>query len=394
MDNPKGKGDDKSTGGSKGRSGKKVRVAFKRNRAKPGRVKDWTQQAKESEGYELDTAASESVVAKGDLSRQRTIIVPDDDEADDPDLRSGVVVAMRGLIAEVDDGERVWPCTVRRVLRTRRIKERHPVTIGDRVRFRIESEGGGVEAEGVIERVEPRTGRLTRRVRNRIHTIAANIDRAIIVSSAGLPDPKPHLIDRYIVASLAGGITPMVCMNKIDLDKSGHAARILERFAGLGYRAVATSATTGVGIEALRVLLTEGSSVLAGQSGVGKSSLLNALQPGLALKVGDIVEHTSKGRHTTTTATLIRLERGGYVVDTPGVKSLDVSTVPLNEIEMHFVEFGPHVPECKFADCTHTHETQCAVLAAVESGAIHLERYESYVRLFEELGALARETNS
>lgn len=134
--------------------------------------------------------------------------------------------------------------------------------------------------------------------------------------------------------------------------------------------------------------------MLAGQSGVGKSSLLNALQPGLALKVGDIVEHTSKGRHTTTTATLIRLESGGYVVDTPGVKSLDVSTVPLNEIEMYFVEFGPHVPECKFADCTHTHEIQCAVLAAVESGEIHPERYESYVRLFEELGALARETNS
>jgi ribosome biogenesis GTPase len=393
MDNPKDKGDGQPGDGSKGKPGKKVRVAFKQNRAKPRRVNDWTDQAKENEDYELDSVSSESVVAKGDLSRRRTIIVPDGDEAPDADLRSGVVVAMRGLIAEVDDGERVWPCTVRRVLRTRLIEGRHPVTIGDRVRFRIESEGGGALAEGVIERVEPRTGRLTRMVRGRVHTIAANIDRAIIVSSAALPDPKPHLIDRYIVASLAGGIAPLVCMNKIDLDVNGRGVAILERFAALGYRVIATSAVTGAGIESFRGWLAEGASVLAGQSGVGKSSLLNALQPGLALKVGDIVEQTQKGRHTTTTATLIRLESGGYVVDTPGVKSLDVSTVPLNEIEMHFVEFGPHIPRCKFADCTHTHEIRCAVLSAVDSGAIHPERYESYVRLFQELSDVANEAN-
>jgi ribosome biogenesis GTPase len=286
---------------------------------------------------------------------------------------------MRGLFADVDDGKRVWPCTVRRVLRTRLTEERHPVTVGDRVQFRA-----GSDTEGVIEAVEPRRGQLRRRVGRRVHTIVANVDQAIIVSSADLPLPKPHLIDRYIVASHAGEITPVVCMNKLDLDDDGAARDLLDRYAKLGYTTLATSAVTGDGVTALCEQLKNKASVIAGQSGVGKSSLLNRIQPDLQLKTGDIIEQTSKGRHTTSTATLLRLEVGGYVVDTPGVRSFDLSTVERSEFEAYFVEFVDHVPDCKFPDCTHRHEAECAVIQAVERGEIHPDRYESYVRLFEE----------
>ncbi len=374
---------DKDKPGS-GKKGKKVRVDLRRNRLKPRRVKDWTEKARDAEEMEFDATQRERVRSKGDLSRRRTIMVGD--EADqDPELIAGVVVAMRGLFADVDDGKRVWPCTVRRVLRTRLIEDRHPVTVGDRVSFRPQAIHEGVEEEGVIERVQERTGQLRRRAGRRVHTVVANVDYALIVSSAAEPEPKPHLIDRYIIASLSGDITPVICMNKIDLDIDGYASDILDRYEDLGYRTLQASARRGDGIDELGEILKDSETVLAGQSGVGKSSLLNAVQPGLSLRVGDIVEHTQKGRHTTTTATLIRLDRGGYVVDTPGVKSFDIATVPINELEEHFIEFQPFVPRCKFSDCTHTHEAHCAVKSAVDAGDILPERYDSYARLLEEL---------
>ena len=368
------------------KTGKKVRVPFRRNRAKPARKKNWTEQARQAEEHEIDAQESESLVAKGALSRQRTITVHDEADAAPEGLRRGTVIAVRGLYANVDDGRRIWLCTVRRVLRTRLTKERHPVTTGDRVRFRVEATGDAQAREGVIEFVDPRRGELRRRSRQRIQTMVANVDRAIIVSSADEPPPKPHMIDRYIVASLAGDVTPVICLNKIDLDAGGTATKLLERYVQLGYATLATSALTGEGVDALREVLKNKASVIIGQSGVGKSSLLNRVQPGLELRTGDIIEQIGKGRHVTSTATLIRLEVGGYVVDTPGIRSLDLSTVSRNEYELYFTEFVKHVENCKFPDCTHRHESHCAVKSAVEAGEIHPQRYDSYVRLFEETG--------
>lgn len=378
-------GSRKENEGKKG--GKKERVAFRPNRAVRRRKRDWTQRVREADDLELDADRSETVVAKGDVSRRRTVIASDEGATEEAGWLRGTVVAVRGLYVDVDDGKRVVPCTVRRVLRTRLIEERSPVTVGDRVRFCVEGEERGGAPEGVIQAVEPRQSELRRFVRRRVHTMVANVDQAIIVSSAAEPLPKPHLIDRYIVAALAGEITPVVCMNKMDLDRDGPAGELLHRFGALGYRVLPTSAVTGEGINELRGALKDRSSVIAGQSGVGKSSLLNAVQPGLRLKVGDIIEQTSRGRHTTTTATLIRLVVGGYVVDTPGIRTFDLSMVGKHELEAYFVEFLPHVPNCKFPDCTHIHEGQCAVKAAVGRGEIHDDRYESYVRMFEEPGA-------
>ncbi|MHC4063043.1 MAG: ribosome small subunit-dependent GTPase A [Planctomycetota bacterium] len=367
---------------SKKKAGRKIRVAFRRNRARPARVKNWTRQVSQ-EGDNLDTQSTEHVVAKGDLSRYRTVIAADEKAAGDV-TRQGTVIAVRGLVAEVDQAGRVWPCTLRRVLRTRRIGGHHPIAVGDRVEFTVQSDQDGVISEGVIESVAPRRGELKRRIGRTDRTIVANVDQVVIVSSADMPAPRPNLIDRYIVATLAGDMQPVICMNKSDLDGRGDGAGLLSLYESLGYCVLLTSALTGRGIDRLGEVLGGKSSVLAGQSGVGKSSLLNAVQPGLELRVGDIIEQTTKGRHTTSTAQLLRLELGGYVVDTPGVRSFDISSVPLSEIEAHFVEFTERLADCKFPDCTHIHEPDCAIQAAVEAGQIDPRRYESYARMLEE----------
>jgi len=377
-----------SPGKGKPKKGKKVRVAFRQNRSKPPRQNDWTRRAREADANEIDAHASENLTAKGDLTRQRTIMLHGDDGFP-PELTAGVVVTMRGLYADVDAATGVIPCTVSRVLRTRLIQERHPVAVGDHVGFRLESSGDDRTEEGMIEYVAPRHGELRRLSGRRVHTIVANVDQAIIVTSAAKPYPKPHLIDRYIVASLAGGITPIICMNKVDLDESGESRMVLERYANLDTTVLETSAETGFGIDALRRALADKSTVIVGQSGVGKSSLLNAVQPGLRLRIGDINEQLEKGRHTTTTASLIRLDLGGYVVDTPGIRSFDLTTVPRHEYEAYFLEFADHIAHCKFADCTHIHEAECAVIQAVEDGKVHPDRYESYVRIFEEPSAMS-----
>lgn len=371
------------------RKGKKVRVAFRRNRGKRRRVTDVTEEARQAEDFEVDTNRDERVAAKGELSRQRTIIVGEDGSSvDTTDLTSGIVVAMRGLYADVDAGARVWACTVRRVLRTRLIEERHPVTVGDRVYIRLAEEEDGVVTEGVIEHVEPRRGQLRRLSGRRVQTIVANVDQAVVVSSAQEPRPKPNLIDRYIVAAQAGEIKPIVCMNKLDLDSDGAGRAVLERYRSLGYETLGSSIVSEEGIEELRALLTGRSTVIAGQSGVGKSSLLNAVDPNLNLRVGEIIEQIEKGRHTTTTATLIKLGCGGYVVDTPGIRSFDLTVVPREQYEAFFIEFVPLVANCKFPDCTHTHEIDCAIKAGVERGDILPERYESYVQMYEDPGRM------
>jgi len=367
--------------------GKKVRVPFRRNRSPRRRDINWTDEARQSDGQDVEAVQREQVVSRGDLSRQRTIKVPDEIDAS-PDLLRGVVTAARGLYCEVDDGRRIVSCTVRRVMRTRKIEERSAVTVGDKVRFRVEAEGGGAAPEGVIESVEPRRGVLRRIAGRRVQILAANVDQAVIVASADQPPPRPHLMDRYIVAALDGDITPVICLNKMDLDEHGLAAELAERYRALGYAVLCTSAVTDTNVDAFAEMLHNKESVICGLSGVGKSSLLNAVQPGLGLKVGDVNEQLSRGRHTTTTAALIRLDAGGYVVDTPGIRTFDLSFMDRGQFEACYVEFLPHIEHCKFADCTHRHENGCAVKDAVERGEIHPQRYDSYVHLFEEPGLM------
>lgn len=363
----------------------KQRVDFRRNRSRPARQKKWDVPAGDDTSSE-DTVSRESVRAKGALSRRRTVI-QDDPAAPgaEGNLKQGRVIAVRGQFVDVHDGDHVWPCTVRRILRTRKIRERHPVVVGDMVDFTVVADEQGQLNEGVIERVYERKTALTRADARRTHIIAANVDQVLIVTSIREPMIKPHLLDRYIVAAHAGGLEAIVCVNKVDLDPGEESDEIIDRYRDIGYTALKTSTISGVGIDHLRDLLRGRISTLAGQSGVGKSSLINAAYPGIELKTSAVSELTEKGRHTTTTAQWFSLDDTSAVIDTPGIRAFDVAMVPINELESHFVEFVDRIADCRFPDCSHTHEEGCAVKSAVETGEIDHSRYESYCILLDDL---------
>ena len=368
-----------------GDKSRKRRVDFRPNRQRPRRHKHWVVPV-DADELSQDAPILESVRAKGDLSRRRTIVEREPTASDR--LSEGTAIAVRGRFVEVHDGQRVWLCTVRRILRTRRIEDRSPVVVGDRVSFGMVNNTES-DTDGVIVDVHPRRTVLKRSDGRRTHAIAANVDQALILASIREPRIKEHLIDRYVVAAHAGGLPAIICTTKVDLDEYGETDEVLERYRRIGYSALAVSSRTGQGLDELRDLMKNKTTLLAGQSGVGKSSLLNALQPGLNLPTAEVSAATEKGRHTTTTAALYPLDFG-VAIDTPGIRALEVAMVPLQELEMHFVEFIDLVAKCRFPDCVHIHEEDCAVKAAVEAGEIDPIRYESYVELFMELSETRR----
>lgn len=363
---------------------KKIRVELRKNRSKPPRQQGWTRGFK-GDLADDESASQERVRAKGSLSRKRTIIMEETEGkvADMPSVDVGKclpgrVLRVHGLqsIVQVEDG-RQFRCTVRRVLRTLATDERNVVATGDQVWI---LPGGG--EEGTIERVEPRHGLLTRASRNREHVLVANVDQVVIVMSLVEPDLKPHLIDRYLASAEQGGIAPLICLNKADLVEPAPYQSLIGLYSQLGIPTLLTSAVTGLGIDRLREWLRGRETVFSGQSGVGKSSLLNAVQPDLALHVREVSESNQKGRHTTTTAELIQLDFGGWVVDTPGIRQFQLWDIIPEEVEGFFPEFRPFVPLCAFPDCTHTHEERCAIKRAVERRQISASRYTSYLGLF------------
>jgi ribosome biogenesis GTPase len=211
------------------------------------------------------------------------------------------------------------------------------------------------------------------------------VERVIIVVSAREPKFRPRLIDRYLVAAEYGELEAVICINKIDLDLEGSYEPSLEMYRSLGYPAIATSVTEGVGLDELRELLKDKMSVLAGQSGVGKSSLLSKIDPELDLKSIRISSKTGKGQHTTKAASLLTLSFGGYVIDTPGIRQFSLWDVPAVDLAGSYPEIARLGQDCRFQPCSHVKEIDCAVKAALEAGDIFPTRYESYVSLYEDL---------
>lgn len=371
----------------------KIRVDLRRNRSKPPRERGWTRDY-HAHGFaeENETPYAERVRAKGALSRRRTIIAQPAEEAaategaspaempavDLNECLPGRVLRVQGLhcVVATEEGREVR-CVVRRLLRNLVIDERNIVATGDRVWFRPAGSD-----EGMIERVEARHGVLARASRNREQVLVTNVDQLVIVASLAEPALKPHLIDRYLVSAEQGRITPVICLNKADLVDPAVYQALVGLYSQLGIQILLTSAATGQGLDSLRGLLRRRETVFSGQSGVGKSSLLNAIQPGLDLKVREVSETNEKGKHTTTTAELIQLELGGWVVDTPGIRQFALWDVISEEVEGYFPEFRPLLPHCHYPDCSHTHEEGCAVVDAVRQHRIALQRYESYLGLF------------
>ena len=291
----------------------------------------------------------------------------------------GTICSIRSILCEVDAGGQMYTCKARGRLIRSDTGESKPLAVGDRVVF---TPTGG--REGVIEKVLPRRTRLSRaspRDRRTEQVIVANVDQLLIVASVRRPPLTAGIIDRYVIAGHAGGLDPVLCINKIDLaDDPSEYEAVARTYEGHGYTVLRTSAMRGDGLEDLKATLRDKSTVLAGHSGVGKSSLLNALQPGLKLRTRPV---TTKGRHTTAWASLLKLGFGGYVVDTPGIREFTLWDIGKAEVAQFFPRIWELSHECRMPDCTHTHEPDCAVKAAVEQGELPLERYEGFLRIVD-----------
>jgi ribosome biogenesis GTPase len=373
---------------------KKIRADFRKNRGYRTRKTDWTQQFGQPDSQEQATASGERVSGKGELTRRRTVrsadLQPHETHADLPlgvhlevdetVCRRGRVLSVYGLTSAVlaEDGQ-VYQCATRRLLKTLLSEQRNVVAAGDRVLFRPTE--NTQTKEGFIARVEPRHGTICRSSRGRQHVLVANVDQLLIVASVAEPCLKPNLIDRMLAAAEKGGVRPVVCLNKIDLLPPPALQPLVGVYSRMGYQMLLLSAKTGFGIERFCRVVTGCQSVLAGQSGVGKSSLLNAVDPGMRLRVGQVNPDTEKGRHTTTTARLLPLACGGYVVDTPGLRQFQLWDVIPAEVAGYFRDLRPYGNLCRFSDCTHIHEEDCAVKDAVADGQLDERRYESYCHL-------------
>lgn len=293
--------------------------------------------------------------------------------------RGRVIRAQSGFFTVETENSGRLVCQIRGRLK-QGPKQGDIVAIGDWVQVSSE-----VEGEGMIEEVEPREHMIYRMAptpRGEYQQIIiANPDQAVFVFSISHPEPKLRMLDRFLVIAEKERISSLIVVNKMDLAEEQSALDLFQRYQDIGYSVLYTSIITNQGIEELKSKLTGKVSLLAGPSGVGKTSLLNAVQPGLGLAVREVSETTQKGKHTTVARKLVSLENGGYVADTPGLKALDLWDVEPEEVDGYFPEISLRVPECRFSDCTHVHEPGCAVKEAVENGEIHPERYQSYLRM-------------
>ncbi len=376
---------------SKKKNSNKIRTEFRKNHQGRTRESDLTR--KFQQGDLEDVTSRERVSGKGELTRHRTVVGQHSEDGsdglavqlhlDDPTVMEGRVLRVHGLecVVRGSDGTE-YRCAVRRLLKSLATDQRHVVAAGDRVAFRPNNSG-----QGIILAVHQRHGVLSRTSKGRRHIIVSNVDLLLIIASAAEPDLKPHLIDRFLVTAEQAHLDPVIVVNKVDLIEPAELQPVIGVYAQMGYRTMLVSATQGWGIERLRRLVAGRQSVVTGQSGVGKSSLLNAIQTGLELRVQQISQDNMKGKHTTTTAELIPLNAGGYLVDTPGIRQLELWDVAANEVSGLFRDIRPYVNHCKFPDCTHIHEVDCAVRYAVADGRIDPRRYNSYVHLIEDPGA-------
>ena len=239
--------------------------------------------------------------------------------------------------------------------------------------------------EGMIEEIEPRLTLISRMAPlpqgEYQQIVIANPDQAVFVYACSEPAPRLRMLDRFLVSAEREGIPSLIVANKVDLVGETGAKLLFGHYEPLGYPVVYTSVKSRLGLDELERLLIGKISALAGPSGVGKSSLLNAIQPGLGLAVRQVSQSTGKGQHTTVARQLFPLKGGGYIADTPGMKALALWDIEPEELDAYFPELRDLVAHCQFNDCTHTHEPGCAVLEAIELGLVNPERYQSYLRM-------------
>lgn len=305
-----------------------------------------------------------------------------------------LTISSEGIHAQVDDSQ--YLCSIKGKLKQERTKNKNLVAVGDFVHIQPID-----DQHAVICEVEKRYSILSRAEnysRKKQQIIATNIDQVLITTSVFLPSFKPALIDRYVIMAQKGNMQPIVLINKWDyiehppglIHKEDYEASIelidlfIKGYEDLGILVIPISSKTGEGIDALKSVMKDKTSVFSGQSGVGKTSLINHIT-GLELRTSGIKQATQKGKHTTTHASLIPLHNGGYCVDTPGIKSFGLWDISLEKLPDFFPDFSPFTTDCAFVNCTHIHEPKCGVKEAVEEGDLSPLRYESYLTLYEDI---------
>ncbi|MCU0233108.1 MAG: ribosome small subunit-dependent GTPase A [Thermoanaerobaculales bacterium] len=296
------------------------------------------------------------------------------------EILEGTVIAMHGPLVRVQAGGQTLVVASRRRLNWEGgSPPAARLVVGDRVSLELKDE------DGVIVAVHARRSSLLRRApaSHRAEVLAANVDQALLVFAAREPPLKQGLLDRFLVACSLSGIAATIVVNKLDQGLA-EIAPLLAVYQGLGYTVRRVSARSGWGLGEIKRLLVDRTSLFCGPSGAGKSSLLNAVYPGFRLRVGELSESTGKGRHTTSLAELMPLPYGGFVVDTPGLKEFGVWEAETGRLLEAFPEIARHMGSCRFADCRHRHEPDCAVRAAVESGGIDPGRYASFIKILDE----------
>ena len=302
------------------------------------------------------------------------------------DTEKGVVFRSTGSWYDVQDskGETV-KCNLKGKIRLQGLRTTNPVAVGDTVFFTR-----GDEGQGSIDSIEERRNFIARKSVNlskESHIVASNLDRAFLIVTIAQPRTSSGFIDRFLVTAEAYGIPTTIVFNKIDLlaedEEASFRQKDLEQiYSEAGYDVLKVSAETGDGIEELKNSLNEGINLLSGHSGVGKSTLINSIIPGLELKTADVSGSHSKGRHTTTFAEMFDIEGGGFIIDTPGIKGFGLITIEKETLNHHFPEMFKKLPGCKFNNCVHIDEPGCAVRKAVEEGEVSEERYMNYSEMY------------
>ena len=295
-------------------------------------------------------------------------------------IRGRVLKAQSGFFSvETDAG--ILVCQLRGRLKKGR-KQGDILAIGDWVQVSEQEPG-----KGMVEEVEPRESMLYRMAptpRGEYQQIIiANPDQAVFVFSTAMPEPRLNMLDRFLVITEKEEINSIIVANKIDLTGMNKAREYFKRYQKIGYQVLYTSVIKNRGIKALKKELIGKTNVFAGPSGAGKTSILNAIQPGLGLSVKEVSGANKKGKHTTVSRKLVALSEGGYVADTPGLKALDLWDITPEEVDGYFREISKVLFDCRFSDCTHTHEPGCAVIEAIKNKEIHPDRYRSYLRMRE-----------